>query len=197
MSAAHPRPPLVDALRAATSPLHARLDRHPALRGLAGPEPTVAGVGEALARLYGPIAALEGRAAAGLAALGVPYPFAPRAPGLAADLALLGLLPVPHAGAAPRATGIGGLAGRLYVLEGARLGATVLARRVPPSPAPTGAWRFFAEADAAASWARFMALAAGLDGPVAAEDGPAVRVAQAAFGCLLDHLDALGAARPA
>ncbi|WP_442681255.1 biliverdin-producing heme oxygenase [Sphingomonas sp. ASY06-1R] len=80
-------------------------------------------------------------------------PFEPRTPLLQQDLEALGLaMPEPYEMRAP--DNEAGAFGALYVIEGSRLGGSLLAGEVPPdlpraylsAVHPTGAWRAFGEA---------------------------------------------------
>lgn len=124
-------------LRAATRAAHRRLDHHPLLAPLILPTPTWAQYRRALLGLLALHQPLQASVIAELAQLGLDYPLQDRVALLRADLAALAgeaWAEPPEAGLALPPTGhIDGLIGRLYVLEGSRLGGRVIAHRLRAS----------------------------------------------------------------
>lgn len=157
---------LLARLRAATHHDHYCLDRHPRLSRLLECDLDRKGYADALASLYGAQSSLEDAVRLGLEQLVVSsadidgYRLDARAPALHDDLARLGAnpngCPVTPLAAPER---LETLVGLLYVLEGSRLGARVIARHVRASLGAAAPLRFLAEADGAAHWADFRAFA--------------------------------------
>lgn len=176
-------------LRAATRAAHRALDHHPLLAPLVRAGLTPEAYGRALAALHAPQAALE-RLLAGFAP---PADFPPRLPALEADLAALGLAPFPLAVPPPDLRDAAEKVGAMYVLEGATLGAAVIARELSATlPADTPR-SFFSGAGGAARWPAFWRFARRHCPPPAWE--AACAGASAAFACYRGHLDACRAAR--
>lgn len=179
--------PLLATLRQATRQDHRALDHHPRLARLVRPGLDLAGYTDSLLALASAQAALEDRVAAQLAQLGHDYPLAPRMPALARDLARLDAAPPSPLGLAPEAEPAPAtLLGRLYVLEGSRLGARPIAARVHASlgEAPLA---YFGDAAGEQRWPGFLAFAARLyrDGAAADRAGSAAREAFALFQAAL------------
>lgn len=175
-------PPLAEALRGATRAAHEALERQPLLAPLLQPTVTLAEYARALAALYAPQAALEARVARWAPA----EDFPPRLSDLAADLAALGVAPLPLAGVPPCARTAAEGVGILYVLEGSNLGSAVLARHLAahlPAGTPLA---FFGGADEK-RWQRFWSFAAKHCPP--ADYPQSAAAARAAFACYRDHLD--------
>ncbi|MCA1769039.1 MAG: biliverdin-producing heme oxygenase [Halomonas sp.] len=116
------------------------------------------------------------------------YPFSSRIEALESDLARLGL-PSPAApgrGPEPPAT-LAELVGLLYVLEGSRLGARIIAKRVRASLGDGTPLTFFDNADGERAWPVFCDFAVTHCPMEEAES--AIRAARQAFGHFLQHLD--------
>lgn len=136
---------------------------------------------EMLSRMSGPLGALEGALAAGAwPVLFSDWLARSRSDALRADLAALGgayrdekLAPIEDEGRA---------FGALYVLEGSRLGARVLARQVSASgdPAVRAATRFFHHAEDQQHWRSFIVALNG-SAAVAARPQRAIDAARDAF----------------
>lgn len=192
---------LLARLRAATHHDHHRLDRHPRLSRLLDRDLDREGYADALAGLYGAQSSLEAAVCLGLERLGVSpsdsggYCLDARAPALRDDLARLGANPA-GCPMTPLAVPerLETLIGLLYVLEGSRLGARVIARHVRASLGPAAPLRFFAEADGAAHWLGWRAFAerAMLENELAglACIDEAAHGAKAAFALFRHSLDA-------
>lgn len=124
------------ALAAATHAIHERLHEHAMFRALLGGTLHRSDYEQLMLRLYGFYMPLDrkiesacGRHAKRIA----PFRYAPRAALLASDLVALGVPPHAVADAAgcsglPAINGPGALVGALYVVEGATLGGSVIAR---------------------------------------------------------------------
>jgi len=142
------------------------LDRHPLLRPLVGESLTLAAYGDALAALHG----IHGAAEAALLDYLSKHDVAldagtlPRLPLLEADLHALGRSSLPCRVPVPVPETSGAFIGMLYVLEGSRLGARLIARQLDKH-LPDAPRRFFATGEAVACqrWQDFCTLAAGLD----------------------------------
>jgi heme oxygenase len=115
-------------------------------------------------------------AAGGVGELLQDWPQRRRAPLLIADLADLDAEPAPAAASPLSLTSIGAILGAVYVLEGSRFGAALLARRLPPT-APA---RFLGAVADPAAW---RALVATMDRRLDDEDSlvAAVAAARAVF----------------
>lgn len=161
----------LDRLRAGTRQAHARIETVPALARLQDAGLTLVGYAATLRALHAFHAAVEPMLAASLAA----WPDAaalldgarPRA--LRADLAWLGVAPLPFAEPPPAIDGPAGALGALYVIEGSGLGGRVIARAVGASlgVAPGAGGSFYGGLSAEAARARWQRLCAALDGCVA------------------------------
>lgn len=150
---------------------------------------TLQAYGRALAALHAPQAALERL----LTDFAPRADFPPRLPALEADLAALGLAPFPLAAALPDLRDAAERVGAMYVLEGATLGAAVIARQLSANlPAETPR-SFFSAAKDASRWPAFWRFATRHCPPPAWE--AACAGASAAFACYRGHLDACRAAR--
>jgi magnesium chelatase accessory protein len=150
------------ALRAATAPTHAAVERLPIMARLTSPAVTAADYCRylrAMARVYGSLepplyaAVGAGLSLARVDALGL----RPKLPALHADLAALGLEPpAPEPGSAPAELNLA--LGGLYVLEGATLGGRVIARHLRRrlgEPLIGGTFLDFHGDQSAAAWRRF------------------------------------------
>lgn len=173
---------LPEALRQATRAAHHDLDHHPLLAPLVREGLSLAAYADALAGLHGIQAAAEQAAAAGLT--GGNYPWQPRLADLAADLAALGRTPWPRTLPPPPCTAPGAVIGLMYVLEGSRLGARVIARQ-SALQLPRAPRRFFSGPPP--DWTAFTVWAA-------SQDTPAIRAtiltsAQDWFAAWRRHLD--------
>jgi heme oxygenase (biliverdin-IX-beta and delta-forming) len=180
---------LLERLRAATHDDHRGLDRHPLLASLVRPGLAPRHYATALLAMHGPQAVLERCVAVGLRrhAAGDYRPPA-RCPALEDDLHRLGLAPRRVGTPPTTGEGPGALLGRLYVLEGSRLGGRVLAARVREALGPEVPLAFFGGAEGSRHWPRFLAFieARHLDDE-AADD--AVIAAREAFARFRQGLD--------
>lgn len=180
--------PLLATLRQATRQDHRALDHHPRLVRLVRPGLDLTGYTDSLLALASPQAALEARVAADLAHLGHDYPLAPRLPALERDLAQLGAASRSSLGLAPVAEVTpAALLGRLYVLEGSRLGARPIAARVRASLGEAAPLAYFGNAAGEQRWSGFLAFAASVqhDSATADRAGTAAREAFALFQAAL------------
>lgn len=173
---------LPEALRQATRAAHHDLDHHPLLAPLVREGLSLATYADALAGLHGIQAAAEQAAAAGLN--DGSYPWQPRLADLTADLAALGRTPWPRTPPPPQCSAPGSIIGLMYVLEGSRLGAQVIARQLALQ-LPHAPHRFFTGPPR--DWSAFTVWAA-------SQDAPAIRAtvltsAQAWFAAWRQHLD--------
>lgn len=183
-----PRPPLLDSLRRHTRADHHGLDKHPMLVRLVRPGLDLDDYAETLSAMHPAQQELEGLAAKAIRHLALAYPFAPRVDRLEADLARLGL-------SSPAATGRGPeppptlaeLVGLLYVLEGSRLGARIIAERVRASLGDGIPSTFFDNADGERAWPVFCDFAVAHCPMEEAE--LAIHAARRAFGHFLRHLE--------
>lgn len=142
-------------LREATQAAHRRLDHHPLLTELLSPTLTREVYGQSLAALYGAHGAVESVLADFAPAALLP----PRLPGLAADLAALGVVPRPLTVAVPQPGNAAEQLGMLYVIEGSNLGGLVIARQLArhlPASAPRS---FFGGSEGLPRWQRFWTFA--------------------------------------
>ncbi|WP_372609295.1 biliverdin-producing heme oxygenase [Halomonas sp.] len=131
---------------------------------------------------------LEGLAAKGIRDLAIDYPFAPRLGWLEADLEGLGASPpaVPARQPASPET-LAELVGLLYVLEGSRLGARVIAERIRALLGDKIPGSFFDNADGERAWPMFRHFA--VTHCLMGEAEVAIRSARQAFGCFRYRLD--------
>lgn len=179
--------PLAEALRQATRAEHHRLDHHPLLAPLVRADIDPARYGDALAGLHGAQAATEAALIAGLARLALDYPLTPRLPDLEADLASLGRAPWPLRAEAPAVPEHpAALVGALYVLEGALMGARLIARQLA-AHLPQAPLRYFGHGALAPRWPQFLGFAAGVC-PQQHHD-QACAAARATFKFYRHHLD--------
>ncbi|WP_146218655.1 biliverdin-producing heme oxygenase [Halomonas sp. LBP4] len=147
---------LLDHLRQATRSEHHALDRHPRLNGLLRPGLDLDRYGDALLGLYPAQHYLEQVAGAAIDRLRLDYRLWRRTASLRDDMERLGLTPteaVLPPMAQPRSHGE--LIGLLYVLEGSRLGARLLADRVRACLGADTPLSFFADAGGADIWPAF------------------------------------------
>ncbi len=185
---------LLARLRDATQHDHLRLDRHPRLSRLLKSDLNLEGYADSLAGLHGAQSRLEDAVRLGLEALDFALPASEayrldaRGPALRDDIERLGaetggcyLSPL----AAPER--LETLIGLLYVLEGSRLGAPIIARHVRASLGPMAPLRFFTEADGANCWPSFRAFAKQHESLVSAEE--TAQNAKAAFALFQHSLD--------
>lgn len=174
-------------LRAATAPVHARLEHDLDWRARVS---TRDGYRALLARFHGFHAAYE--AAIALALADAPF-FEPRRrlDALTADLSDLGLS-VAGIAALPRPdpiglAGTGAATGALYVLEGSTLGGQVIGRHVAGTLGPGTPCRYYS-AHGPRTGAMWSAFRARLDGLPEADGPPAIAAATATFDALRDWL---------
>ncbi|MBS9403419.1 biliverdin-producing heme oxygenase [Halomonas sp. TRM85114] len=194
---------LLARLREATHHDHHRLDRHPRLSRLLKSDLDPESYVDALVGLHGAQSSLEDAVRRGLESrvvvlpAGEGYRLDERAPALRDDLERLGGKPFDGAFAPLAVPRLETLLGLLYVLEGSRLGARVIAKHVRASLGPTVPLRFFAEAHGATHWPSFITFAERLfseravaepRGPVASADEAALG-ARAAFALFQHSLD--------
>lgn len=192
MEAAHcvikPRPPLLDSLRRHTRADHHGLDNHPMLVRLVRPGLDLDDYAETLRALHPAQQRLEELAAKTLHHLAMAYPFASRMGALESDLARLGLSSPAAPGWRPEPPAtLAELVGLLYVLEGSRLGARIIAKRVRASLGDGIPLSFFDSADGERVWSVFCDFAVTHCPMEEAE--LAIRAARQAFGDFLQHLD--------
>ncbi len=186
-----------DALRAATKPCHARLERRFSPEIIMRSRSAYRGALVALLGFYEPLEAALCR---------VPAPIDLRerakAPALRADLVALGLSQAEIASASrcrdlPELEGMAEALGVAYVLEGATLGARIIAGRARDklgvSPEPGGGGQFFGAygRDTGSRWRAFLAT---LEDAIAPGERPrAARAARETFESLERWLAARGA----
>lgn len=175
---------LLEHLRQASRQDHHELDHHPLLAPLVRDDLDRTAYVRALAALSGAQAAAEGAAAAALPRLAPDYPWRSRLAALRADLAELGGGETIWRGDIPAPDSPGQLLGLLYVLEGSRLGARVIARQLARhlADAPN---RYFA--GETVDWERFRTWAESLDPQLPDQ---AAAAARAWFDLYRRHLDA-------
>ncbi|GHE21131.1 biliverdin-producing heme oxygenase [Halomonas urumqiensis] len=181
---------LLAALRRATRQDHHALDHHPRLNRLIRPGLDRAGYADSLLALSAAQAVLEARVTTELATLGHGYAIMPRMPSLEDDLARLAAAPLsPDGHMALQATGEGALIGRLYVLEGARLGAEPIAARVRAALGEDAPLAYFGTAEGERHWPAFLAFAARgeVDDDMADNAAIAAQEAFALFHAALDR----------
>lgn len=178
--------PLLHALRTATRQAHHLLDHHALLAPLPRPDLTLSAYGDALAALHGIHQAGETAIAAGLARLGLSYPWQPRQTELDADLAALGRTPWPLRIATAPCQDAADLIGYLYVIEGSRLGGLVIGRQLA-THLPQAPCRFYDDQHAPARWTGFNAFAEACCPPHL--HPRALATAQAVFQDYSSHLD--------
>lgn len=183
-----PRPPLLDSLRRQTRADHHALDGHPLLVSLVRPGLDLDRYVEALIALHPAQQGLEGLATKGIHDLAMAYPLVSRMDCLESDLERLGASPPAdtHRRETPPAT-LAELVGLLYVLEGSRLGARVIAERVGASLGDGIPRRFFDNADGERAWPMFRHFAV-THCPME-ETEEAIRSARRAFICFRQYLD--------
>ena len=177
---------LPDALHTAIRAPHHQLDHHPLLAPLVREPLTTESYARALSALHGAQSLLESQASCGLVNFKLDYPFMARLSALEADLARLGERPLPCRATRPPLRHSAELIGLLYVLEGSRMGATVIARCLQRS-LPTVTPRFFQAISGHAPLVTFWPFAQmhclESDIPIAAN------YAADTFSFLLTHLD--------
>lgn len=186
--------PLRLLLRTETRAVHERLHHLPDFAALAEARIARPAYGRLLLGLHGFYAALDpvlANACGRFAGATGGAEHLPRAPALECDLAALGLdaAPADHA-RLPRPESAAALAGALYVVDGALIGGTVLARAAGRVdwPAPASFWRW-CEAEGPGLWRRTLGLLDRLDG--AAENRvAALAMATALFRSVGEHVTA-------
>lgn len=174
---------LAETLRTATRAAHRALDHHPLLAPLVCPGLTHESYARALAALHGPQAACEAR----LAGFAPADDFPPRLPDLEADLASLGVAPMPLCAEMPPPATAAERIGIMYVLEGSNLGGAAIARRLEKTLAPDLPRAFFSGAGGAPRWERFWHFAAAYSAPEWLDQ--ACAAACATFEFYRRHLD--------
>ncbi|MGM0982038.1 MAG: biliverdin-producing heme oxygenase [Pseudomonadota bacterium] len=183
-----PTPPLARQLRDATREAHRALDHHPALQRLLATTLTREDYAASLLALYPAHAALETAVCEEIERLGLGLEMPRRLARLADDLGSLGLTPQAAAVNALYPPGsVATLVGRLYVLEGSRLGGRVIAERLRRTLGPEVPHAFFSLDMAPGEWLRRLAELEALcphDDRDAAEAG-----AHEAFARFRYHLD--------
>jgi len=188
------RSPLHRALRAATSTAHRRLDRHPLLAPLVAPTLTLQQYVRALQALLYVHEPLQAALRSELAHYAIDYPLLDRVAPLRADLARLKVSSVGTASAPislPPTSSVATLIGRLYVVEGSRLGGRSIARCLQQRLGLTAAngAAFFNEGGEVRidrDWPAFWRLAEGH----AADVEAVIAGALATFTLVADALDA-------
>ncbi|MEI8397159.1 MAG: biliverdin-producing heme oxygenase [Rhodospirillaceae bacterium] len=183
------------ALREATTEVHLRIQAHPLLLTLAGAGLTPAGYRQALEVLYGVHAAAD-------RALAEQWPQRrPRAPMIAADLAVLGGGPIEPAIAdtLPAFRSHAGFLGGRYVIDGSAFGGLALLgniRRVLNLDATNGAGFFSGGSlDTTAEWRSLLAMLEDLN--TSGERDEACRAAVACFEAIKRWIDHCATAGPA
>jgi heme oxygenase len=183
------RPPLLESLRRQTRADHHGLDAHPTLVRLVRPGLDLVHYAEALGALHPAQQVLEALVAKGLHDLSLEYPFSSRMTWLEADLERLGASPPAAAGRKPSPpTNLAELVGLLYVLEGSRLGASVIAQKVRVSLGEGIPLAFFDNADGERTWPMFRDFAV-THCPMGQAEA-AISSARQAFGCFRQRLEA-------
>ncbi len=116
-----------------------------------------------------------------------------RSRAIRADIARFGGIVRPLS--APEELGLGGMLGTMYVLEGSRLGARMLLRRVAQSPHPEvrEACAYLGHGAGSSLWQSFLA-ALEFHGGRLSDDRVAVRAAQHAFDLFADAASSIGPA---
>lgn len=145
-----------DRLRASTRSAHRALDHHPILAPLIRTPLTKEDYIRALAALHGPQKAIEHTLRNFVPATDFPA----RLGDLESDLETLGAPPFPLLTAVPRFDTTAQLIGAMYVLEGANLGGTAIARVLEHSLPPELPRSFFAHAGGTVRWEKFWSFAA-------------------------------------
>lgn len=177
-------------MRSATASAHRALDHHPLMQRLVESDLTREQYAESLAAMYRPHARLEQLVHDSSHHSGAGLELSARRKLLEADLLDLGwpaapALPNPLEPVAGRAAWWG----RVYVLEGSRLGGAVIARRIRSSLGDSVPIRFFGQAIAPDGFAALLVM---LERALQGQDDleQAVAGAQAAFGAYKAELDA-------
>lgn len=156
---------LLSLLREETRADHHELDHHPVLQRLLEPGLDRDGYGEVLHAMYLPQHFMESSIVAGYRELGLDCQqlSASRTADLARDLTALGRT-VPDVGeeALLPAGDASVLMGQRYVLEGARKGSIIVARRLCGTLGPAVPMRYFAAADPEPNWRQFTGQLAAL-----------------------------------
>ncbi|WP_295393550.1 biliverdin-producing heme oxygenase [uncultured Thiodictyon sp.] len=156
-----PAPRLIVALRLATAPIHAAVERLPAMVRLTGP-----GVSRVdycrylstMAQVYGTLEPPLYAALGALRAAVPPLGLRPKFPILCADLAAYGLAPPRLARAEQATPDLSTAVGGLYVLEGSTIGGRVVARHLRQclgDPLLGGGFLDFHGEGASAAWKGF------------------------------------------
>lgn len=191
---------LLEQLRAATAALHSHLDRHTIMSELMSADLTEARYRQILQHMYPAHQQLEAAVQQGVQELRLGYPLQARLAWLDDDLIKLQCdIPTmavvknitsqaeltPAETIAPVAVGsLPALVGWLYVLEGSRLGAAVIAKRLqrqlPKSPC-----NFFSRSVAPQAWSQFLLFAQQV---TQADADYAIDAAQQAFASYIEQL---------
>lgn len=182
-----PSNPTTDALRLATAQAHRRLDHLPVLHALLKPSLAIGTYAAVLAAMHPLQHALEERVLK--SPLWDHAVFPPRLPDITRDLALLGGQPSALVVEPLRADTPAQQVGLMYVLEGSRLGASVIGTRLLEHH-PTWPRHFYRVEDPWPRWLRFAqtAHAQCQDGGI----GLAVEAALSVFACFQTQLEAVG-----
>lgn len=197
---------LLEQLRAATAALHSHLDRHTMMSELMSADLTEARYRQILQHMYPAHQQLESAVQQGAQELRLGYPLQARLAWLDDDLIKL-QCDIPTMAAvknmtnqaelthsetmAPVAIGsLPALVGWLYVLEGSRLGAAVIAKRLQRQ-LPNSPCSFFSRSIAPQAWSQFLLFAQQV---AAADSDEVIDAAQQAFTSYIEQLKApLGA----
>ncbi|HDZ45383.1 hypothetical protein LCGC14_0379760 [marine sediment metagenome] len=167
---------------------HHRVDQHPLLKPLLKRDVSLEEYATALSALYAPIASLEMALNSSLPANNVDYVLVERAALLKADIEQLGGQAEP-AYRIPPSANVAEVVGKLYVLEGSRLGGAMIARHIHSVLGSQAPLRFFtAQPLQAEQWAAFWRCAEHYCPP---PSWPALRVsAQQAFEYFIQGVEA-------
>lgn len=187
----HQRGQVHQTLREATAAAHHALDHHWLLQRLTGSDLTREHYAESLAAMYRPHARLEQLVHESRHHLETGLGLSPRLESLEADLFDLGWPNPPILEARPDASDERAIWwGRVYVLEGSRLGSAVIARCIQSSLGDAVPRRFFAEATSAPDYRTWLAmLERELEDPEALKQAAAS--AREAFAFYQSGLDAI------
>lgn len=175
-----------DHIRTETRAAHRAIDHHPLLAPLVRDGITTQAYGDALAALYAPLRTLEAWVTP-LTTSGLVH-YQPRLPLLAADLAELERTPIPMRTKPGPVADNPECFGLLYVLEGSRLGGTVIARQLALNKLTALPLHFFADHQSTEHWHSFWA-ALSAQSFSKAEQARVVTGAQAGFSVYLNHLN--------
>lgn len=174
---------LASKLRQANRERHRQLDHHPLLACLVDKSLTTADYGQALAALHAPQNSLETL----LRDFAPADLFPARTPALEADLAALHIAPYPGQSAEPQACCAAQRVGLMYVLEGANLGAIVIARCLDNSLPVSAPRHYFSQAGGQERWENFWRFVEPLRNDLAVDQ--IIAASQSCFDFYLAHLE--------